>query len=142
MPLSNWRRKPRLLKHAGMQEFFLFARAASSVGSEKPTASERCSVQTIIDALIDLPSPALKARLAATENALAAAKSEREASKRFETAKAKHRDLLNLQVVYSRLAGTRNIETRASGYDAALAPNVPLPRPITPWRCSGSITGR
>ena len=50
-----------------------------------------------------LPSPALKARLAATESALAAAKSEREeAAKRLETAKAKHRDLLNSQVVYPR----------------------------------------
>jgi len=48
---------------------------------------------------------------------LVAAKSEREeAAKRLETAKAKHRDLLNSQVVYSRLAGTRSIETRpASG---------------------------
>ena len=55
-------------------------RAAGSVavGSEKPTASERCCVETIIDALVDLPSPALKARLAATESALVAAKSERE----------------------------------------------------------------
>jgi len=35
-------------------------------------------VETIIDALVDLPSPALKARLAATESALVAAKSERE----------------------------------------------------------------
>jgi hypothetical protein len=85
-----------------------------AVSSEKPTASERCCVETIIDALVDLPSPALKARLAATESALAAAKSEREeAAKRLETAKAKHRDLLNPQVVYSRLAGTRNIETRS-----------------------------
>ena len=59
-------------------------------------------------------SCALKAHLAATESALAAAKSEREeAAKRLETAKAKHRDLLNSQVVYSRLAGTRNIETRS-----------------------------
>jgi hypothetical protein len=41
-------------------------------------------------------------------------KSEREAAaKRLETAKVKHRDLLNLQVVFSRLAGTRNIETRS-----------------------------
>jgi DNA invertase Pin-like site-specific DNA recombinase len=71
-------------------------------------------VETIIDSLIDLPSPALKARLAATESALAAAKLEREeVAKRLETAKAKHRDLLNSQVVYSRLAGTRNIETRS-----------------------------
>ena len=68
-------------------------------------------METIIDALVDLPSPALKTRLAATESALVAAKSEREeAAKRLETAKAKHRDLLNSQVVYSRLAGTRNIE--------------------------------
>jgi hypothetical protein len=68
-------------------------------------------VKTIIDALVDLPSPALKARLAATGSALAAAKSEREeAAKRLETAKAKHRDLLSSQVVYSRLAGARNIE--------------------------------
>ena len=35
-------------------------------------------VETIIDVLVDLPSPALKARLEATESALAAAKSERE----------------------------------------------------------------
>jgi hypothetical protein len=71
-------------------------------------------VETITDALIDLPSPVLKARLAATESALAAAKSEREeATKGLETAKVKHRDLLNSQVVYSRLAGTRNIETRS-----------------------------
>jgi hypothetical protein len=35
-------------------------------------------VETIIDALVDLPSPALKGQLAATESALAAAKSERE----------------------------------------------------------------
>jgi len=56
----------------------------------------------------------LKARLAATESALAAAKSEREeAAKRLEKAKVKHRDLLNSQVAYSRLAGTRNIETRS-----------------------------
>jgi hypothetical protein len=49
MPLSNKRRKPRPLKHAGLQEFILFARAASNVavGSEKPTASERCCVETI-----------------------------------------------------------------------------------------------
>ena len=136
MRLSNYRRKPILLKHAGMQEFILcepslilskdvrsrdraptsprrhalIAGAASSVavGSEKPTTLERCCVETIIDALVDLPSPALKARLAATESALAAAKSEREAAaRRLETAKAKHRDLLNSQVVYSRLAGTR-----------------------------------
>ena len=26
-PLSNWRRKPRLLKHAGLQEFILFERS-------------------------------------------------------------------------------------------------------------------
>jgi len=71
-------------------------------------------VERIIDSLVDLPSPALKARLAATESALAVAKSEREeAAKRLETAKVKHRDLLNSQVVYSRLAGTRNIETRS-----------------------------
>src|SRR5258708_79678 len=81
-----------------------------AVSSEKPTASERCYVKTIIDVLVDLRSPALKARRAATESAFAAAKSEREeAAKRLETAKAKHRDLLNSQVVYSRLAGTRNI---------------------------------
>ena len=56
----------------------------------------------------------LKARLAATESALAAAKSEREeAANRLEMAKVKHRDLLNSQVAYSRLAGTRNIETRS-----------------------------
>ena len=71
-------------------------------------------VETIIDQFVDLPSPALKARLSATESALAAAKSEREAAaKRLETAKVKHRDLLNPRVVYSRLAGTRNIETRS-----------------------------
>ena len=35
-------------------------------------------VETIIDQLVDLTSPALKARLAATESALTAAKSERE----------------------------------------------------------------
>jgi uncharacterized membrane protein len=47
-------------------------------------------------------------------SALAAAKSEREeAAKHLETAKAKHRDLLNSQVVYSRLARTRNIEIRS-----------------------------
>jgi hypothetical protein len=70
-------------------------------------------------------SCALKARLAATESALAAAKSEREeAAKRLETAKAKHRDLLNSQVVYSRLAGTRSIETRpaSSRADYVLVP--------------------
>jgi hypothetical protein len=55
-----------------------------------------------------------KNRLAATESALVAAKSAREeAAKRLETAKAKHCDLLNSQVVYSRLAGTRSIETRS-----------------------------
>jgi hypothetical protein len=55
--------------------------------------------------LVDFPSPALKACLAATESALAAVKSEREeAAKRLETAKVKHRDLLNSQVGYSRLA--------------------------------------
>jgi hypothetical protein len=56
----------------------------------------------------------LETCLAATESALAAATSEREeAAKRLETAKAKHRDLLNSQVVYSRLAGTRSVETRS-----------------------------
>jgi hypothetical protein len=71
-------------------------------------------VETIIDSLVDLPSPALKARLAAAESALAAAKSKREEMvKRLEMAKAKNRDLLNSQVVYSRLAGTRDIETRS-----------------------------
>jgi len=95
-------------------------------------------VETIIDALVDLPSPALKTRLAATESALVAAKSEREeAAKRLETAKAKHRDLLNSQVVYSRLAGTRSIETRpASGRaDYVL---VPAQRGFAPaYRRSG-----
>ena len=38
-------------------------------------------VETIIDQLVDLPSPALKARLAATESALVAARSERETSR-------------------------------------------------------------
>src|SRR5262245_47253459 len=67
---------------------------ASRTAPKKPTASERCCVEMIIDALVDLTSPALKTRLAATESALAAAKSEREeAAKRLETAKAKHRDL-------------------------------------------------
>ena len=41
-------------------------------------SSERCCVETIIDAPVDLTSPALKTRLAATGSALAAAKSERE----------------------------------------------------------------
>ena len=52
-------------------------------------------VETIFGQLVDLPSPAPKSRLAATESALAAAKSEREATaKRLGTAIVKHRDLL------------------------------------------------
>jgi hypothetical protein len=80
----------------------------------KPRPRKILLFLTIIDALVDLPSPALKACLAATESALAAVKSEREeATKRLETAKVEHRDLLNSQDAYSRLAGTRNIETRS-----------------------------
>ena len=46
------------------------------------------------------------------ESGLEAAKSEcEEATKRLETAKVKHRDLLNSQVVHFGLAGMRNIET-------------------------------
>jgi hypothetical protein len=37
------------------------AAGSVAVSSEKPTASKRCCVETIIDVLVDLPSPALKA---------------------------------------------------------------------------------
>jgi ParB-like chromosome segregation protein Spo0J len=71
-------------------------------------------VETIIDSLVDLPSPALKARLAATERVLAANKTAREETeKQLESAKARHRDLLSPQVIYSKLASAPDVETRA-----------------------------
>ena len=127
-------RTPNVVVYADLEAAFLtwldeldWASVIDTADSEEITALEEKiaaldlaiardmrRVETIIDQLVDLPSPALKARLAATESALVAARSEREeAAKRLETAKAKHRDLLNSQVVYSRLAGARNIETRS-----------------------------
>ena len=77
---------------------------------EPPTTAELVVAGLVLRDFV--PSPALKACLAATESALAAVRSEcEEAAKRLETAKAKHRDLLNSQVVCSRLAGARNIAT-------------------------------
>jgi hypothetical protein len=71
-------------------------------------------IETIIDALIDLPSPALKARLRAIETAVASHMSELSAAEtKLTEAKTKHRDLLNANVVYRTLSKAKNLETRA-----------------------------
>jgi hypothetical protein len=79
---------------------------------EACTRTER-RVATIINELVDLPSPALRERLRAEEAALEALKTEYQSTeKALESARAKNRDLLNSSVVYSTLAGARDFESR------------------------------
>ena len=71
-------------------------------------------IETIIDALIDLPSSALKARLRAIETAVASHISELSVMEtKLTEAKTKHRDLLNANVVYRTLSKAKSLETRA-----------------------------
>ena len=70
-------------------------------------------IETIIDALIDLPSPALKARLRAIETAVASHMSELSVTEtKLTEAKTTHRDLLNANVVYRTLSKAKSLETR------------------------------
>jgi hypothetical protein len=71
-------------------------------------------IETIIDALIDLPSPALKARLRTTETAVASHMSELSVTEtKLTEAKKKHRDLLNDNIVYRTLSKVKSLEMRA-----------------------------
>jgi hypothetical protein len=71
-------------------------------------------IETIIDALIDLPSPALKARLRTTETAVASHMSELSITEtKLTEAKKKHRDLLNDNIVYRTLSKVKSLEMRA-----------------------------
>jgi DNA invertase Pin-like site-specific DNA recombinase len=78
-------------------------------------AINRCEgrITIAVDELVNLPSPALRARLRAEEESLEAFKRERESvAKTLEAAQAKNRDLLGPNVVYASLAGARDLETR------------------------------
>jgi hypothetical protein len=84
----------------------------SSPGWTKSKSSRK--IETIIDALIDLPSPALKARLRTTETAVASHKSELSVTEtKLTKAKKKHRDLLNDNIVYRTLSDAKSLEMRA-----------------------------
>ena len=71
-------------------------------------------IETIIDALIDLPFPALKARLRTTETAVASHMSELSVTEtKLTETKKKHRDLLNDNIVYRTLSKVKSLEMRA-----------------------------
>ena len=71
-------------------------------------------IETIIDALIRLPSPALKARLRTTETAVASHMSELSITDtKLTEAKKKHRDLLNDNIVYRTFSKAKSLEMRA-----------------------------
>jgi DNA invertase Pin-like site-specific DNA recombinase len=71
-------------------------------------------VQKITDLLIDTPSKALKERLMATETQIETRKADKEAAEqRLEELKRRHHDLLDKSVVYTKLAESRDFETRA-----------------------------
>jgi hypothetical protein len=81
---------------------------------ELATARVERRIATIVEELVKiLPSPALRSALRVEESALQGFKEARSvAMKQLEMAKARHRDLLSPNVVYTTLAQTRDLETR------------------------------
>jgi DNA invertase Pin-like site-specific DNA recombinase len=71
-------------------------------------------VQKLTDLLIDTPSKALKERLLKMEGQIEQNKSDKEAAdRRLEELKRKHSDLLDKSVIYTKLAKSHDLETRA-----------------------------
>jgi DNA invertase Pin-like site-specific DNA recombinase len=71
-------------------------------------------VQKLTDLLLDTPSKALKERLLKTEAQIETHKADKVAAeKRLSELKRRHHDLLEKSVVYSKLAQSRDFETRA-----------------------------